>query len=256
MGEIIMSNKTFIFLATCFIGAQSWAGSVTVPNTFVDGNTASAGEVNANFDAVKSAVDDNDKRITSNADDININASNITANTNAISLLGGASVFVDGVRRGLLLSYPAYDSLHFSILLASNYITRIKYDGTGISNHAVSADLSNPNYIGTLFTSSDCTGQSYAAVENGTFRILDPMVEFGQGLIFATSGNDPVPYRYIPSGSTTSTLTMNSRYHEDVSGCQTLLMNPVMTAMPTYPNDSNITGVTGVEFVGAITIGH
>ncbi|HEY3487069.1 MAG TPA: hypothetical protein VGL10_03300 [Gammaproteobacteria bacterium] len=40
------------------------ASEVTLPNTFVAGERARAGEVNENFDAVKDAVDDNHDRIT------------------------------------------------------------------------------------------------------------------------------------------------------------------------------------------------
>ena len=40
------------------------AGTVTVPNTFVNGEVADADEVNANFDAVETEVNDNDSRIT------------------------------------------------------------------------------------------------------------------------------------------------------------------------------------------------
>jgi hypothetical protein len=41
------------------------AGQVSLPNVFQANTPAVAGEVNANFNAVKSAVDDNDSRITS-----------------------------------------------------------------------------------------------------------------------------------------------------------------------------------------------
>jgi hypothetical protein len=41
-----------------------WASDVRLPNTFEAGERARASEVNANFNAVKSAVDDNDERIT------------------------------------------------------------------------------------------------------------------------------------------------------------------------------------------------
>ena len=75
MGKIIMNKKTLILLATCLIGIQAWANSVTVPNTFVDGTTASASEVNANFEAVASGIN-------------NIRSIN---------------VYVNGVRRGALI---------------------------------------------------------------------------------------------------------------------------------------------------------
>jgi len=43
------------------------AGTLTVPNTFTNGTVADADQVNANFGAVKTAVDENDGRITINA---------------------------------------------------------------------------------------------------------------------------------------------------------------------------------------------
>ena len=43
--------------------AISWAASVDIPNTFTANTTAKASEVNANFGAVKTAVDDNDSRL-------------------------------------------------------------------------------------------------------------------------------------------------------------------------------------------------
>ena len=42
----------------------AWSSDVTIPNTFSSGTPAVAGEVNSNFTAVKTAVDDNDARIT------------------------------------------------------------------------------------------------------------------------------------------------------------------------------------------------
>ncbi len=44
--------------------AVVYASSVTIPNTFTAGTPAVAAQVNANFAAVKTAVDDNDTRIT------------------------------------------------------------------------------------------------------------------------------------------------------------------------------------------------
>jgi hypothetical protein len=68
------------------------AGTVTVPNTFINGTAADADAVNANFDAVEAAVNDNDSRITtaqstadSNAAAISLSAPVISGNTSNIS---------------------------------------------------------------------------------------------------------------------------------------------------------------------------
>jgi hypothetical protein len=146
-----------IYLFTLFFGATSvYAGQVTLPHTFVSGTAASAAEVNANFNAIKTSVDDNDGRITSNVGDIRANAANIAANTNAISSIGGIGVFVDGARVGSLLNLPpsaVVINADFLILLQSNYLARVKLDGTG---------LSRGNYfMAPYFVSNNCTGQSY-----------------------------------------------------------------------------------------------
>jgi hypothetical protein len=41
----------------------AFAAPLTVPNTFSSGNVISSSEMNGNFDAVKTAIDDNDARI-------------------------------------------------------------------------------------------------------------------------------------------------------------------------------------------------
>lgn len=45
------------------VPALLWAGTVTIPNAFVDGNVASAAAVNANFTAVSAAINDNAARV-------------------------------------------------------------------------------------------------------------------------------------------------------------------------------------------------
>ena len=65
-----MRKSTFFLtltLAVAIASGGAWAGSLTVPNTFVTGTPAVAGQVNANFTAAETAVTDNDARITTNA---------------------------------------------------------------------------------------------------------------------------------------------------------------------------------------------
>ncbi len=58
------------------------AGTVTVPNPFVNGTAADANEVNANFDAVETAVNDNDSRITTAQATADAAAAGHTVDTN------------------------------------------------------------------------------------------------------------------------------------------------------------------------------
>jgi hypothetical protein len=68
--RLVIHFAYFLALGLAFAGAVALAGSVSVPNTFVGGTPAVADEVNANFSAVETAVNDNDSRITTNAADI------------------------------------------------------------------------------------------------------------------------------------------------------------------------------------------
>ena len=95
----IISTGTIVLLSLSSVSA--WAGNLTVPNAFVSGTKAVAADVNANFDAVATAVNDNDTRIKTNAADIvtntaaiatkaaatdvTTNATNISANATAIA---------------------------------------------------------------------------------------------------------------------------------------------------------------------------
>jgi uncharacterized protein (TIGR02145 family) len=61
------------------------AGSVTIPNTFRANTTAKAAEVNANFNAVKTAVNGNAADISANANDIATNQADIATNQTNIA---------------------------------------------------------------------------------------------------------------------------------------------------------------------------
>jgi len=57
--------KLFSLIFTLIITCSSvFATTVTIPNSFSSGTATNAAQMNANFSAVKAAVDDNDSRIT------------------------------------------------------------------------------------------------------------------------------------------------------------------------------------------------
>jgi len=125
MGKINMNKKILILLVALFIGTQVGAESVTVPNTFVDGTTASASEVNANFSALETGIN-------------NIRSIN---------------VFVNGVRRGAFLdSYlnSFVTATAIRVLLDSRYIALVSTAGDGVFS-----------VIKLGYESANCTGQAY-----------------------------------------------------------------------------------------------
>jgi len=78
------------------LNTTAFAADVTIPNTFSAGSPAVAADVNANFSAVKTAVDDNNARVTTNSTNITnatngISANTASAATNASGIASNAS---------------------------------------------------------------------------------------------------------------------------------------------------------------------
>ncbi|MEJ2287284.1 MAG: hypothetical protein P8Y02_01355 [Deinococcales bacterium] len=55
----------YVLLAVTALGLLVWGAAVTIPNSFSDGDVISASEMNANFAAVKAAVDANEAAVAS-----------------------------------------------------------------------------------------------------------------------------------------------------------------------------------------------
>jgi hypothetical protein len=79
-------RKMKVALSTALVmGATALASSVTLPNTFTPNTPARASEVNANFQAVKSAVDDNHARLTAVEGTTGTLSTNVTALTSSLN---------------------------------------------------------------------------------------------------------------------------------------------------------------------------
>jgi len=64
--QMVSKSISLVFtMAVVMVSSQAAASSLTVPNTFTSGTATSASEMNANFTAVKAAIDDNNTRISS-----------------------------------------------------------------------------------------------------------------------------------------------------------------------------------------------
>lgn len=72
-----------LLVSTLVVAAIAFGSSLTVPYTFTPGTTTRAADMNANFAAVKAAVDDNDARITALTAVSHIRAKTATAGSYA-----------------------------------------------------------------------------------------------------------------------------------------------------------------------------
>ena len=88
-----MINQKVMIVAGMFLGSSlAIAGAVVGLNTFTAGTPAVANDVNANFTAIKTAVDDNNTRVNANIASLASNSSNIANNAGSIPSLQSASL--------------------------------------------------------------------------------------------------------------------------------------------------------------------
>lgn len=215
-------SKISILLATSLWGGHLMAGSVTIPNTFVGGATASASEVNANFDAVKTAVDENDNRITTNISDINTNSANITANTNSISAAVPPVQLKDanGAYIGRVIGM---EKIYLpSVLTDQGYRTRISL-GLGSVIHEVSV----------FYESVDCTGAAYVDGARYIGSLFTPGtydLSYSAGLLLYTP-NDAQSSKINVQATRDSSLNCIASGVETIEGYPAELNDPVMTGI-------------------------
>lgn len=92
--QLVKSPKPVLSLAFCALfSVPVFSGELTYPdNSFVDGDTLSAAELNAKFNEIKSEVNDNVDSITANADAIAANGDGDITQVNAgYGLTGGGA---------------------------------------------------------------------------------------------------------------------------------------------------------------------
>jgi len=142
------------------LGSTSgWASTLTVPNAFVSGTKAVAADVNANFDAAKTAVDDNDTRITTNTAGIATNASaigtkaaasDVTTNTAAIA----TNTTAIAVNASAIGTKAAATNVTTNTAAIATNTTAIATNATAIGTKAAAADVTtNSATIATNTTS-------------------------------------------------------------------------------------------------------
>ena len=233
-----IKHKTIMGLIFFSISFLAYASGVTIPNQFQAGSKAFASEVNANFDALAAAVNDNNTRITANEAAITANSGTTTANEAAIVANADAiinkqiplAVFANGVRIGWALGSSKFGQ--------SQYMTNegfiFSLDDTG------GLGLGQP-----VYPTSDCSGPAYL------FKPFDAALTNGYVFYDQFSGTA----MQIPNNATgginpfvgLSVLQLGS-------GCIVVGGTNTLTYYPVQPNDPAVTGVQS-SYTPPLTLG-
>lgn len=129
-------NRLSVSIALLTFSAIAWSSDVEIPNVFVSGEAALASEVNENFTNVKTAVDDNNARLTQAETAISQSASDISSLQNSVSAL-------EALQPADLTRIQYLNWEHYQEFTVSDYLE----NGVVIwfSNDISSATLTPPN---------------------------------------------------------------------------------------------------------------
>ena len=120
--------KPYSLILTLIITSSSaYATGVTIPNSFSSGTTTSAAEMNANFDAVKAAVDDNDSRVTTLESSVSAPAS---------QFMGFSSGTTDGAGGSITMGNLCHTSFSGSHMCNTVEFIGAKMNGVSVSGDA------------------------------------------------------------------------------------------------------------------------
>ena len=280
-----------ILLILFFYSSHILASSVTIPNTFTNGTTASALEVNSNFDVLEGAVNDNDLRINTNTININTNSSDIQLNTSNINNNSSdiAEIQNDNdlrINTNTININTNSSDIQLNTSNISNNSSDIaeiqKNNGAGvlingirkgmflgfngnIQNPIEIYNLSSKGYIvpvlpnggianGTdiyYFATNDCSGQVYTRTTDIT--IGEFLVR--HGIIFASNFSFISEHRYIKANALKEAPDILSAINWGNGNCVAQTPNGIL--MYKYDLlDADETGVSSADFDGVVTIGN
>ena len=212
------------------------ASPVTIPNIFISGTPARAEDVNANFNSVKAAVNDNDakiKQLTSRMEVLEAQrVDQLMANPRPVFLKSNGQNI--GIVIGKSINYTAltehYDALSFKEYF---FIVSIQ-SGSLLGLHTI------------YYSGTNCTGQAYIPVDQlQSSPSPRGIYTKSQGEVFgAKFANDPIQAYYVAQGTESVTVTPVSAADFDTcSGGNFQHQFQQIDAYPAFPNAPEITGV-------------
>lgn len=234
-----MKHLIAIYLSL-WAASSAWAGPMDTPNQFQAGTPALAAEVNENFQAVETAVDDNDQRIGANTQAIDGNTQAIAGLTAGLGV-AGIVVSLDGIPIGRYLGHgrPPFE-------VAANGGTELVAAGAiNLGNSPLIHVISDSGYRFSIVTGNmsvgsrafvegeldtapvfyddaTCTGNRYFPVEGNTgfFTSFNQGISdirppkpwaMRQGAVWASPDPaDPNPAYMIRRGQSTQTVPLLS----------------------------------------------
>ena len=221
--------KKAILIATSLWAGQLMAVGFTVPNTFESGTAASAAEVNANFDAIETGIDNNSNSINTNVTDINTNTANIAALSG-----GGASAVqlkdANGVFVGRVLGIGNLTNVSFLTDEGYRSITDILFGSVRFAKRI-------------LFETGDCSGTVYHNEDSVRGTVISTMPPYFDDTAAAYAAGY---LTYVPHDAVKSSVSIASRISWS-GACEGL--TPALTQVYTgILNDPSVTGVANTSY--------
>jgi hypothetical protein len=247
-------QRHIVFFVFSVLSISSIAGTVTVPNNFSAGTPARAAEVNANFTAVKTAVDDNDGRLTTvesyiksagtNNISLGVNAGNLTM-TGQLNTATGASAFPANSTGNENTTVGAFALLNNTTGSANTAI------GTGAlqNNEGGSGNIAVGHFSGSAWINSSnniAVGHVGVTGELSTIRIGNSSHEFAfiAGIRGTTTTNaDAVPVM-IDSAGQLGTVNSSRRVKDHIAdmGSASGVLKQLRPVTFYYKSDQNPEG--------------
>ncbi len=240
-------------LGTIFslLSSTSYAGQVTIPNTFVSETSARAGEVNANFNSVKAAVDDNNQRITGNAANITNNTADIGQNAADIGQLSNnVKLLVAVDANGIDIGFASIPNRLGTVNIATSmgYYSSM-YPGKG--RLAI--------YDTLYFTDTTCGGSGGTTWIDYSFAFaLIPGTVFENNNYEMAGSSDTWPTNdlwYLPQSATflNNQIVGSSKSSYPGSSCSSVTQT-LLEAAQVFPNDPAITGIANTPYPAPISL--